>query len=205
MSAPLILTLHGVGSNGADMAPVGEALASVVPGSRTASPDAPDSFGGPSFGGAGRWQWFSIDGVTTSNRPQRVMAARAAFDAVVGQIIAAHGLEQALDRVVFAGFSQGAIMALDAVASGRWAVGAVLAFSGRLASPLPLTPASGTPVLLLHGEADPVMPTRESLLACDALTLQGMRAEVQTFPGLGHGISPATIAAGQRFLSGIYL
>jgi phospholipase/carboxylesterase len=37
----------------------------------------------------------------------------------------------------FVGVSQGAIVALDAVASGRWKVGALIAFSGLLATLYP--------------------------------------------------------------------
>ena len=48
----------------------------------------------------------------------RVAAARAPFDALLAGIVAEHGLTDALDRVALVGFSQGSIMALDAVATG---------------------------------------------------------------------------------------
>lgn len=195
MSRKLLITLHGVGSNGADLAPIGAQIAQSL-GAQTESPDAPEPY---DFGGPGR-QWFSIAAVTAANRPTRVAKARAAFDEILTAIIARHGMENRLQDVALLGFSQGSIMALDAVASGRWPVGAVVAFSMRLATPQPLTPALRTPVLLIHGTADPVMPTTEATTAEAALTAAGVNATLHLLPGVGHGITPAGIELAQDFL-----
>lgn len=192
----LLIFLHGVGSNGNDLAGLGGQMATRL-GMRSASPDAPHPF---DQGGMGR-QWFSIAGVTEANRPTRVQAARAGFDAVLNRILVETGFEDRLDKVALIGFSQGSIMALDAVASGRWPVGAVVAFSGRLASPAPLSAATGTPVLLLHGKADAVMPHGLADQACLALQKAGVAAEVQKLPGVGHTISNEGVGLALTFLS----
>lgn len=194
MSGSLVVMLHGVGSNGADLEPLGAAWAEALPQTAFVAPDAPYPFG---HAPAGR-QWFSIDGVTPANRPARVAEARAGFDAVLGRIIAEHGLTKHLDRVVLLGFSQGSIMALDALATGRWPVAGIVAFSGRLATPLPLTPALSTRALLIHGAADPVIPASESVQASETLRALGVDAPCHVLPRLDHGISPegAALAAG---------
>lgn len=196
MDRGLVILLHGVGSNGADMAALGQAMAPALPGIAFESPDAPHG------DGRGR-EWFSVAGITEGNRPDRVAAARAGFDAVIADLIERHGFSDALDRVALLGFSQGSIMALDALASGRWAVGAVVAFSGRLASPLPLAPSTGTALLLLHGDADPVMPPTESVRAAEQLTAVGVRAKLMIEPGLGHQISRTGLAQATAFLNGV--
>jgi phospholipase/carboxylesterase len=197
MSRGLVIFLHGVGSRGADLAPLGDAWRAVLPETAFAAPDAPFPF---DQGGAGR-QWFSVRGVTPANRADRVLAAREAFDQAIGGIVAAHGLEGRPDRVALVGFSQGSIMALDAVASGRWPVAAVVAFSGRLASPTPFRPATGSRVLLVHGDADPVMPVQEGLEAEALLKRAGVDVTLRRLPGLGHTISQQGTTAAGAFLS----
>lgn len=91
-------------------------------------------------------------------------------------------------------------MALDAVASGRWPVGAVVAFSLRLASPAPLTPALQTPALLIHGTIDPVMPIAEATNAKAVLTAAGVQTTLHLLPGVGHTITPEGVALAQDFL-----
>jgi phospholipase/carboxylesterase len=194
----LVIMLHGVGSNGADLAPLGNAWKSVLPDAVFVSPNAP----APSSFGSG-YQWFSVAGVTEENRSGRIKDARAAFDQTISTIIEEHGFSNKLDRVAFVGFSQGTIMSLDAVASGRWPVGAVVGFSGRLASPLPLAPATATPILLIHGSADPVIPAAETTKAAAALEALGMKVETVIQPGLPHTISGEGAAKAGSFLAEI--
>lgn len=196
MSPSLVLFLHGVGSRGADLAPLGESWRVLLPGATFVSPDAPFPF---EFGGAGR-QWFSVKGVTEANRPERILAAREAFDAVLGAALDEHGFANKLDRVALVGFSQGTIMALDALASGRWPVAAVVGFAGRLASPEPLSPSAGTKTLLVHGDADQVMPVQLIDDAQQTLRQLGVSVEAHKLPGVSHTISPQGVALAGSFL-----
>lgn len=183
-NALLVILLHGVGSNGADLAPLGESWKARLPDAVFVSPNAPE----PSNFGSG-YQWFSVAGVTEENRPARITAARAAFDTVISDIIDENGFNGRLNRVVLVGFSQGTIMSLDAVASGRWPVAAVIGFSGRLASEAPLTPSTETKIMLIHGTSDPVIPSWETEKAEAELKAAGLSVETVIEPGLGHTIS----------------
>lgn len=184
MSKGLVILLHGVGSNGDDLAGLGDHWAPALPGVRFASPNAPYPF----EHGAG-WQWFSLAGITPENRPARVAEARAAFDQTLQAILDRHQMSDSLDKVVLVGFSQGSIMALDTLVSGRWPVAGIVAFSGRLSSPAPFTPALNTPVLVLHGMADEVIPVQESQSAEQRLRALGVQVSSQFEPGIGHTIS----------------
>ena len=200
MSAPdadsLVILLHGVGATGRDLAPLGSGLTPALPNTTFVAPDAPFSFDqGPG------WQWFSLDGITAADRPQRVAAARSAFDFLLTGVIDTHGLTNRLDRVALVGFSQGAIMALDAVASGRWPVGAVVGFSGRLASPLPLEPAKQTPVLVVHGADDPVIVPEETEHAATVLAGLGVSVESHILAGVGHVVAPEGLSLAAQFLA----
>ena len=179
----LIVLLHGFGSDGDNMRPVGAYFQAQIPGLGIAAPDAPERAGGG-------YQWFSIAGVSEANRPARVEAARAAFDATLTAVIAGAGFADKLERVVLVGFSQGSIMALDALASGRWPVAGVVAFSGRLASPEPFAPSLATRLLLVHGGADEVIPAAESVAAAAKFEAMGVATELLVLPGVPHTISP---------------
>lgn len=187
----LVLMLHGVGSTGADLAPLAPHLAASLPGAAFLSPDGTEPFDG---GGRAR-QWFSIAGVTEANRPARVVAARPALDALIDAAVA----ESGADRVILIGFSQGAIMALDALARGK--VAEVVAFAGRLAFDGTPAPQPGARALLVGGTADSVMPHMLSLEAGDRLKAAGVAAEVVILPGAPHTITGEGLSAAQHFLA----
>lgn len=194
----LVVFLHGVGALGADLAPLAEPLSAFLPSTVFAAPDAPARFDG---GGPAR-QWFSVAGISLDNRQQRVEQAREAFDRVISATLAERGFAGRLDRVALFGFSQGAIMALDAIASGRWPVAAVVAASGRLPIAVEPSPAAATTsVLLLHGEFDAVVPAEESRRAAPRLKAAGFAVETRFFPRLGHSISGEGVEAAGTFLA----
>lgn len=141
-----VIFLHGIGSNGAGMRPLAAALG------LTGTVHFPDGTE-PSDMGPGR-QWFSVQGITETNRPARIGASLPAFRSLI-ESMGNPG------ESVLIGFSQGAIMALHAVADGL-AVRGVIAISGRLAAPVPAR-TDWPPIVLLHGAADPVIPVAMAL------------------------------------------
>lgn len=195
----LVILLHGVGSSGADLAPLGAALSRFLPDTLFVSPNAPD----PSAYGAG-YQWFSVVGVTPENRAERIMAARSGFDAVVEAAIVDNGFADRRDRVAFIGFSQGSIMALDALATGRQSPVALVAFAGRLATPEPFAPPINAHALLIHGDVDAVIPASEARSAAERLSAAGVTVETDIVPGIGHTIAPQSVQTAGRYLARLF-
>jgi phospholipase/carboxylesterase len=200
-SAPdsLVILLHGVGSRGDDIAGLAGAWGDLLLSTAFAAPNAPQA---SSFGSG--YQWFSVAGVTEGNRPERILEARASFDATISAILEEHGFAGKLDRVAFAGFSQGTIMALDAIASSRWPVAGVVGYSGRLASPAPLNPSKETSVLLIHGDADTVMPVGLTDDAATTLRAHGLAVETHVMAGAGHTITGKGVELGADFLTDLF-
>ncbi|MGK3126588.1 alpha/beta hydrolase [Candidatus Pantoea formicae] len=184
MAKALVVFLHGVGSNGDDLAVLGQHWASLLPDVAFASPNAPYP-----FEHAMGYQWFSLTGITTENRPSRVREARAAFDETLQQLMARNGMADAWDKLILVGFSQGSIMALDALASGRYPLAGVVAFSGRLSFDGALTPQQHTPALLIHGKVDGVIPYSETESAAQRLQEAGVTVEARYEATTGHTIS----------------
>ena len=194
---PLLILLHGYSNNAGELAWLGDIFAQHVPQARIARLNAPF----PHEEGSGGYQWYSLASVTARNRRPRVTAARAALDALLRETIAQAGLADRLDQVGLVGFSQGATMAFDAVASGRWTVGAMVTFACRVATARPFRPRPETPMLMVHGLEDEAVPAWNSLKAWGDLHRAGHPADLVACAGVGHDISPAAAAYAAEFLA----
>lgn len=176
----LMLLFHGVGATPDSMQQVGQFLAKGFPQALIVS------VAGSHASDLGQgFQWFSVQGVTEENRPERVAAALPDFFAAVTRWQQDSGLGHAATALV--GFSQGAIMALEAAAARPELASRVLAFSGRFAS-LPAAPLAQTTVHLFHGKADPVIPYQHSIQAAEHLIALGSDVTAEIEPFVGHHI-----------------
>lgn len=184
----LVLLFHGVGSSAANLAPVGRAIADARPDAMVVSIDAPH----PSTLGSGR-EWFPVVGITEQNRPQRIAQAMPLFLDAVSHWQQASRMGAAETTLV--GFSQGAIMSLEAtqVEAAPLPAGRVIALAGRFAQGVRRAPAS-VRFHLVHGQQDGVVPAAASVDAARAL--QGLQGQVtlDLVPGLGHGIDGRSLA-----------
>jgi phospholipase/carboxylesterase len=177
----LILLFHGVGSNAQDLVPVGQQFAVQFPAAMVVSLEGLQ----PCDFGQGR-QWFSVTGVTDENRPARVAAAMPAFQALILAMQKSSGV--AAEMTTLIGFSQGAIMALEATQKTPAMASHVIAFSGRFARAPTIAPV-GTAIHFIHGKADSVMPVVNSCNAVSQLQALGASVSLDIEPGMGHGIS----------------
>jgi len=192
----LVVFLHGIGASGAQLMPLGSSWRSSLSNTRFVAPDAP-------FHHRHGHEWFSAEGNPLD--PARIRAARTAFDELIGESVRQEGFEDRFDRIAFVGVSQGAIMGLDAVASGRWKVGALVAFSGLLA-PQPVSSANkNTPILLIHGENDTTIPPVASRFAAAQLARAGFDVTLDIERGTGHTISRAGAEEALSFLQKMLL
>lgn len=198
MAKKLVVFLHGFGSNGQDLLGLAQLWRAQLPGVEFASPNAP-FVSDAGFG----YQWFSLAGISEGSRAERVVQARQALDSTLSDILAKHQFVSGQDQLVLVGFSQGSIMALDALVSGRLPLAGVVAFSGRLASPAPWV-TSNAPALLLHGREDAVIPWQNSAQAAEALRAAGFNAHADIEAGLEHSISQAGANQAAAFIANCF-
>lgn len=190
-----VILLHGYGSNGHDLSGLGEFWSGALPELSYASPDAPQLC----EAGIG-YQWFSLANITPENRIQRMAAARPAIDALLDGICQQQGIDPKQDQILLVGFSQGTMVALDILLRGKLNVVGVIGFSGRLIDDSNMLPIAGTEVLLVHGEADEVVPYQETLSAQEKLNKLGIPCHYLIEPEVVHTISSAGIEAATQFL-----
>ena len=192
----LVVLLHGVGADGHDLIELAPLLARDLPHARFVAPDGPQPCDMAPYGR----QWFSLQ----KRRPAAMLVGLTRtvplVDAFLDEELRQAGLD---DRALaLVGFSQGTMTALHVGPRRSRAPAAILGFSGALlgADVLAAEARQRPPVMLVHGDADDVVPV-EALF--DAVAgLQGAEIPVQWImrPGLPHSIDPEGIAAGGRFL-----
>lgn len=193
----LVVLLHGYGSNGADLISLAPMWRRLLPDAMFVAPNAPERCPGA----PGGYQWWALHDLS---RPALAAGARHAapvLDAWLDALLAEHGLAE--DRMVLAGFSQGTMMALHVGPRRERALAGILGYSGMIAGPA-LDPAeirSKPPVLLVHGDADTIVPLSAYHHAHDELQRLGFPLESHVSRGLGHGVDPQGIELGAKFVT----
>lgn len=194
-----VIFVHGYGANGADLMGLADPLAPHLPQTAFYSPDAPEPCSGNPFG----FQWFPIpwlDG--SSEAAARAGQAQAAtdLDAFIDRVLDDEGLPPSALALV--GFSQGTMMSLTVAPRRAQPLAALVGFSGRLLDPerLATETLSKPPVLLIHGDADPMVPVQSLPEAADALVAAGFETYAHVCKGLGHSIDNEGLSLALGFL-----
>ncbi len=192
----LVILLHGLGADGNDLISLAPLFGQALPGAAFVSPHAPFPC---DMAPSGR-QWFSFQNRDPAAVLAGVRAAAGHLDAFIDAELARAGLPD--ERLVLLGFSQGTMMALHTAIRRARPCAAVIGYSGVLvgAELLAEEVRSRPPVLLVHGEADEVVPFQSMAAAEQALRAAGFLVHGEARPGLGHGIDEAGLQLGAAML-----
>ncbi len=186
---PLLVVLHGVGSNERDLLDLADYLDGRF---FVISVRAPNALGPDTFG------WYPVN--WTADGPvgdtQKAETSRQAILRFLGEAAAAYGLDAA--RVFLMGFSQGAIMSLFVALSQPDAVAGIVAMSGRLLPEAIAQKASdeslrGLPVFAVHGTRDTVLPVSEGRTIRDELSRLPVALSYREYD-MAHEVSARSIA-----------
>jgi len=192
----LVVLLHGYGSNGEDLIGLTPFWRDAMPDTLFVAPNAPQICPGAPDG----YQWWALTSLSPEARAAGVRQSAPILNAFLDDLLARFGLAE--DRLVLIGFSQGTMMALHVGPRRAGAIAGIIGFSGMLADPEALAEdvRSKPPVLLIHGDADDVLPVSSLVRARQALETLGFDVSSHVSPGLGHGIDEAGIGLGLDFL-----
>jgi phospholipase/carboxylesterase len=190
----LVVLLHGYGADGQNLLSLAHDWAPHLPGVEFIAPNAPDVCEQNSRG----YQWFSMINWTL---PKILEGLRAA----------APTLQQFLDRsleerklgyqdLALLGFSQGAMLALYQSYYVLTKCAGVMAYSGAFLEETGMHPKNLPDTLLIHGNADDVVPVQGTIYAEQRIKELGGHPQTIILDGLSHEISEEGVELGQDFL-----
>ena len=150
------------------------------------------------------FQWFPIPWIDNSSEEEAERGMVRAVDDLNAFLDALMVDEDVLpEQVVLFGFSQGTMMALHVAPRREDPVAGIVAFSGRLLAPETLKEEARVrpPVLLVHGDADDVVPPQSLPQAAEALQEAGWQdVYAHVMKGTGHGIAPDGLSVALAFM-----
>jgi phospholipase/carboxylesterase len=192
----LVVLCHGYGSDGKDLIGLAPHWRALLPGAAFVSPNAPERCAMAPSG----YQWFPLSRIDPQETLHGAEGASPKLDAFLDAELARLGL--AGDKLALVGFSQGAMMSLHVGLRRKVSPAAIVGYSGMLVGPEKLPHLDKPPpVLLLHGDADTVVPPGALFMSASALGAAGVPVQWHMTKGLGHGIDPQGLALGGQFLA----
>jgi phospholipase/carboxylesterase len=204
----LVVFLHGYGADGNDLIELGRQWRALLPQAAFVSPHAPERCLGAPMGR----QWFALsnrppdDPAGAEDRWNGVVKARGAVDAFLDAELQRLGLDDS--KLALVGFSQGTMMALHVGLRRRRAPAAIVGFSGMLVGEDRLKESTARdargappPILLIHGDQDPLIPLEAMFMAAEALAGAQVPTQWHLSLGIAHGIDEGGLRDGGLFLA----
>ncbi len=187
VGTPLVVAMHGVGSDERDLLGLAPAL---PPAWTVASLRAPEPWGQG-------WSWYPL-GTPGSPDPSAVDASAAAVLAWIDTVAAEH------PRIGLLGFSQGGSMALQLLRARPGTFAFAVSLSGFVVpvdDDRDAVVATVRPrVFLGHGDLDPVIPA-EATARTQAWAAAHTDVTDRTYDGLPHAVSAAELADVATFVA----
>ena len=191
----LVILLHGYGSNGDDLISLAPYWQADLPHTSFVSPNAPERCPGA----PGGFQWWGITSLDPNARASGAARAAPVLGAFIDAELARAGLTEA--NLALVGFSQGTMMALHVGPMRETPLAGIVGYSGMLPDSSALATArTRPPILLIHGDADPMIPVTAFHQARAALAAAHFDVESHVSPGLAHSIDMPGLQLGGAFL-----
>jgi phospholipase/carboxylesterase len=191
----LVVLCHGYGADGNDLIGLAPHWQRLLPTVAFAAPNAPERCAGAPMG----FQWFPISRLDPDEMKKGVESASDLLNAFLDAELAR--LDLPSDRLALVGFSQGTMMSLQVGLRRATKPACIVGFSGTIAGEAPKAGMDSPPILLVHGDADPMIPVQALFTSAAALGASGASVQWHISRGLGHSIDEMGLLLGGTFLT----
>lgn len=198
----LVVFLHGYGADGNDLIEIGRQWQAWLPDTAFVAPHAPGRVPQMPMGR----QWFPLTMRDPNERWTGANAAAPGLNAFIDAELERHGLDGS--KLALVGFSQGTMMSLHVGLRRPVPPAAIVGYSGlivtdaqRGADGLKEDVQGRPPVVLIHGEADDLIPVEALFMSAEALARADVPCEWHLSLGVGHGIDEGGLRHGGLFLA----
>lgn len=193
----LVILCHGYGSDGNDLIALAPHWAQLLPDADFIAPNAPQRCDGNPMG----YQWFPITRLDPTEIALGVARAAPLLEQFIEEQLQRRGLDGG--KLALVGFSQGTMMSLHVGLRRRVGPACIVGYSGALAVPEMLAGevTCRPPVMMIHGDADDMLPVSRMHQAVQALGAAEVPVQWHVSPGLGHGIDQVGLELGGRFIA----
>jgi phospholipase/carboxylesterase len=193
----LVVLCHGYGADGNDLIGLAPIWQRLMPTVAFAAPNAPERCAGTPKG----YQWFPISRLDPHTMNGGVESAAAGLETFLDAEL--DRLNLAPERLALVGFSQGTMMSLHVGLRRKVKPAAIVGYSGMLTSTdgLATYGREAPPILLVHGDADQMIPVQFLFSSAVALGSSGATVQWHISPRVAHSIGEQGLALGGTFLS----
>ncbi|KAI9023649.1 Phospholipase/carboxylesterase/thioesterase [Phycomyces nitens] len=200
-----VVWLHGLGDNGDGWSFLAKQLSGLFPYVKWILPNAPLASVTLNRGSVMR-AWFDVISTDPKKSMNEDCKGIDESFATINQIIKDE-IERGIpsNRIVLGGFSQGCALSLFTGLTTEYKLAAIIGCSGRIPRANKILPAmteanKTTPILMCHGDDDPVVSFEYGQECAARLKMWGYDVEFKPYPDLGHSASPQEVLDISSFL-----
>lgn len=180
----LLILLHGYGSDGKDLEPIGSHIKKNIPNLDFISPNGLKRCAVNPSG----YQWFHLSQERNYEFSKDVEnAVKILYHGFIAEQIELRGIE--MKDIILCGFSQGGMLALAIGLSLPDKPLLVVSLSGLLLNKTDIVGKDQPNLLLLHGEDDSVLPIDNYYKTINNLKQNDIKYTSKSFGNLAHSIS----------------
>ncbi|KAI8364413.1 Phospholipase/carboxylesterase/thioesterase [Blakeslea trispora] len=196
---------HGLGDSGAGWSFIGEELGRLFPYVKWVLPNAPvrpiTLNGG--FPMPGWFDLYSLDKSILENEDEKgLLSSVASINSLIRQEVD-NGIPP--ERIILGGFSQGSCLSLVGGLTSEYKLAGVIGCSGWLGlsnkfAHMASEANKNTPVLMCHGDRDPVVRHEYGQESAEKLKSLGYNVTFKSYPGLVHSANEQELADIAQFI-----